>query len=58
MLWIFGLTTLLSSCSSYSVRCNKHLRPINLPQHTASTTPLPVLGSSASPAVASASGKP
>jgi hypothetical protein len=42
ILWIFGLLTLLSACSSYSVRCNKHLRPINVPEHaTAAIQPSP-----------------
>ncbi len=36
MLWLVGLLTLECACSSYSVRCNKHLRPINLPDRSAS----------------------
>jgi hypothetical protein len=31
ILWLIGLFALVSACSSYGVRCNKHLRPINLP---------------------------
>ena len=56
MLWILGLAALLSGCSSYSVRCNKHLRPINLPQRTVSTAPLPVSGPSTS--LTTSPGKP
>ncbi len=36
MLWLVGLLTLECACSSYGVRCNKHLRPINLPDRSAS----------------------
>jgi hypothetical protein len=36
ILWLIGLLTLLGACSSYGVRCNKHLRPINLPDPAAS----------------------
>jgi hypothetical protein len=38
ILWLIGLLALVSACSSYGVRCNKHLRPINLP---ATVTPTP-----------------
>ena len=58
MLWIFGLATLLSGCSSYSVRCNKHLRPINLPQRTVSTAPSPVSGPAGSLTTSATAGKP
>ena len=58
MLWIFGSLALLSACSSYSVHCNKHLRPINVPDRTASAVePLPS-GSPASLPVSAAPGKP
>jgi hypothetical protein len=56
ILWIFGLATLLSACSSYSLRCNKHLRAINVPGRTASTSQPPA--SAASLAVGVAPGKP
>jgi hypothetical protein len=36
ILWLIGLLALVGACSSYSVRCNKHLRPINLPNRAAS----------------------
>ncbi|MDB6008887.1 MAG: hypothetical protein JWL65_1137 [Gammaproteobacteria bacterium] len=35
-LWLIGLLALVGACSSYGVRCNKHLRPINLPNRAAS----------------------
>ena len=35
-LWLIGLLALVGACSSYGVRCNKHLRPINLPERAAS----------------------
>jgi hypothetical protein len=58
ILWILGLLTLLSACSSYSVRCNKHLRPINAPDRTVASTAQPSPPKSpASPSV-DASGKP
>jgi hypothetical protein len=59
-LWIFGLLTLLSACSSYSIRCNKHLRPINVPDHAAAAiqpSPAKSSASPVSPAV-DVSGKP
>jgi hypothetical protein len=36
ILWLIGLLALVGACSSYGVRCNKHLRPINLPDRAAS----------------------
>jgi hypothetical protein len=36
ILWLIGLAALVGACSSYGVRCNKHLRPINLPNRAAS----------------------
>ena len=36
ILWLIGLLALVGACSSYGVRCNKHLRPINLPNRAAS----------------------
>ena len=57
ILWILGSLALLSACSSYSVRCNKHLRPINVPNPVAAAAePLPS-GSPASPPVSAAPGK-
>jgi hypothetical protein len=56
-LWIFGSLALLSACSSYSIHCNKHLRPINVPYRSVSSaqpaavSPVPpTAGSPASPA--------
>lgn len=58
MLWIFGSLALLSACSSYSVHCNKHLRPINVPDRMASAAkPLPSGSPTSLPADA-APGKP
>ena len=39
--WLIGLLALVSACSSYGVRCNKHLRPINLPERAATATDTP-----------------
>jgi hypothetical protein len=36
ILWLIGCLAVVSACSSYGVRCNKHLRPINVPDRTAS----------------------
>lgn len=36
ILWLFVLLVLLSACSSYSIHCNKHLRPINVPERSVS----------------------
>ena len=39
-LGLIGWLALASACSSYGVRCDKHLRPINMPaKATVSTTP-------------------
>ena len=57
ILWILGLLVVLSACSSYSVHCNKHLRPINVPDRTASTAQPSPATSPASPQ-ADPAGKP
>ena len=57
ILWILGLLAVLSACASYSVHCNKHLRPINVPDRTASTAQPSPATSPASPQ-ADAAGKP
>jgi len=31
IVWFIGWVVLVSACSSHSVRCSKHLRPINEP---------------------------
>lgn len=41
ILWLIGLLALVGACSSYGVRCNKHLRPINLPNRTAAVAEPP-----------------
>jgi hypothetical protein len=58
ILWIIGSLALLSACSSYSVRCNKHLRPINVPDRTAASTALPSPSKSQPSSPVDASGKP
>jgi hypothetical protein len=40
-LWLIGLLALVGACSSYGVRCNKHLRPINLPNRAAAVAEPP-----------------
>ena len=57
ILWILGLLVVLSACASYSVHCNKHLRPINVPDRTASTVQPSPATSPASPQ-ADPAGKP
>jgi hypothetical protein len=37
ILWLFGWLALMSACSSYGVRCNTRLRPINVPEPQAAT---------------------
>jgi hypothetical protein len=39
ILWLVGLLALVGACSSYGVRCNKHLHPINLPHPAAAAVP-------------------
>ncbi len=34
IVWLLGWLALASACSSHSVRCDKHLRPINVPNQT------------------------
>jgi hypothetical protein len=52
ILWLIGLLALASGCSSYSVRCNKHLRPINTADGKAAAgMRRPVLPAPAAPAV-------
>jgi len=60
ILWILGSLAVLSACSSYSVHCNKHLRPINVPDRTAIAMPLPAATSPVSPKppAVGGSGKP
>lgn len=58
ILWILGSLALLSACSSYSVRCNKHLRPINVPDRTATATAQPSPSKSPASPPVDASGKP
>jgi hypothetical protein len=41
ILLLLGCAAWLSACSSYSVRCNKHLRPINAPAAAAPGSPAP-----------------
>jgi hypothetical protein len=53
ILWLIGSLALVSACSSYSVRCNRHLRPINVPDRTASTPGLP-----GAPSATAATGQP
>ena len=31
IVWVIGWLAIASACSSHSVRCSKHLRPINGP---------------------------
>ncbi len=62
ILWLIGSLVLVSACSSYSVRCSKHLRPINSPvPRAAAVSPhvpgSPGSGSTSTPAAAS-SGRP
>lgn len=40
ILWLIGSLALVSACSPYGVRCNRHLRPINVPDRAASTVGL------------------
>jgi hypothetical protein len=35
IVWLIGWLTLASACSSHTVRCDKHLRPINGPNESA-----------------------
>ena len=44
ILLLFGCAAWVSACSSYSVRCNKHLRPINAP-----SAPMPANSKPANP---------
>jgi hypothetical protein len=44
ILLLLGCAAWVSACSSYSVRCNKHLRSIN-----ASTAPIPAKSVPAKP---------
>jgi hypothetical protein len=37
ILWLIGWLALVSACSSYGVRCNARLRPINVPERQAAT---------------------
>jgi hypothetical protein len=39
VLWLFGCLVLASACSSFGVRCDTRLRPINPPQAPADTAP-------------------
>lgn len=36
IVWLIGWLALASACASHSVRCDKHLRAINVPNPTAS----------------------
>lgn len=62
--WLIGLLALVSACSSYSVRCSKHLRPINGPGRLAVTAGPAASAAKApesapaAPAVPAASGSP
>jgi hypothetical protein len=38
ILWLIGLLALVGACSSYGVRCNRHLHPINLSNRAAPVT--------------------
>jgi hypothetical protein len=58
ILWLLGALTLLSACSSYSVRCTTHLRPINVPERSASAAQPRVPGTSATAPGGGAAGKP
>jgi hypothetical protein len=44
ILLLLGCAAWVSACSSYSVRCNRHLRPINAP-----AAPLPAKSVPAKP---------
>jgi hypothetical protein len=51
ILWLIGCLVLASACSSFGVRCDARLRPINPPQASAQTvrdTPARKLPASAS----------
>ena len=58
ILWLFGSLALLNACSSYSVRCNTHLRPINVPDRTTSAAEPRGHGLPASDSGGVAPGKP
>jgi len=42
ILLLLGCAAWVSACASYSVRCNKHLRPINAPVVPAPANPAKV----------------
>ena len=58
ILWLLGSLAVLSACSSYSIHCNKHLRPINVPDRTTPVTESRGTGLPASASGGVASGKP
>jgi hypothetical protein len=58
ILWLLGALTLLSACSSYGVRCDTHLRPINVPDRAAAAAEPRVPGTPAMAPGGRASGKP
>lgn len=41
ILLLLGCAAWVSACSSYSVRCNRHLRPINAPAAPTPAKPAP-----------------
>jgi hypothetical protein len=55
---LVGCLTLVSACSSYSVRCNAHLHPINVPESPVVATGSQTSGLPASTANKNASAKP
>ena len=40
---LIGWFALASGCASHSVRCEKHLRPINVPNNTATAPSTPAI---------------